>query len=219
MKVSEIIQNRRSNRSYLDKPVEREKLIRILETALRAPSWKNAQAYKILVLEGDIKKRLSEKLVAHALGGNKDNPDFPYQENYPSYLKKRMIDLGSKLYTHLGIDRKDAARRNELILDNFRFFGAPVGLIFLMEKGMGYWPALDLGILLGTIMIALREEGLESVSQASLAAFPDIVRQELNIEPNWNVAVGISLGYPNPESPQNTFVSPRCELSDIVSFY
>jgi nitroreductase len=219
MKVSEIIQNRRSHRSYLDKPVEREKLVRILETALRAPSWKNAQAYKILVLEGETKKRLSDRLVAHALEGNKDNPDFPYQENYPSYLKKRMIDLGSKLYTHLGIDRKDAARRNELILDNFRFFGAPVGLIFLMEKGMGYWPAIDLGILLGTIMITLREEGLESVAQASLAAFPDIVRQELNIESNWNIAVGLSLGYPNPESLQNSFVSPRCDHSNIVSFY
>jgi nitroreductase len=68
-------------------------------------------------------------------------------------------------------------------------------------------------------MIALREEGLESVAQASLAAFPDIVRQELNIESNWNISVGISLGYPNPDSPQNSFVSPRCDHSNIVSFY
>ena len=218
MTLSEIIKTRRSVRSYLDRPVERDKIERVLETALRAPSWKNAQAYKILVVEGETQKRLSDRLVSHASAGNKDNPDFPYQENYPGYLKKRMIDLGSKLYGNLGIDRKDTERRNELILDNFRFFGAPMGLIFVMEKGMGYWPALDLGILLGNIMIALREEGLDSVAQASLAAFPDIIREELKLDSKWNIAVGISFGYANPENPHNTFVSPRCDISEVVSF-
>jgi nitroreductase len=218
MTVSEIIKSRRSVRSYLKKAVDREIIERVLETALRAPSWKNAQAYKIIVVEGETQKRLSDRLVLHARAGNKDNPDFPYQENYPGYLKKRMIDLGSKLYGHLGIDRKDTERRNELILDNFRFFGAPMGLIFVMEKGMGYWPALDLGILLGNIMIALREEGLDSVAQASLAAFPDIIREELKLDSKWNIAVGISLGYADPENPHNTFVSPRCDISEIVSF-
>ena len=130
-----------------------------------------------------------------------------------------MIELGSNLYKHLGIDRKDMEKRNEMLLDNFRFFGAPVGLIFIMEKGMGYWPALDLGILLGTIMIAVREEGLESVAQASLAAYPDIIREELQIDSKWNIAVGISLGYVNPEDPQNSFVSQRCDFSESVSFY
>jgi nitroreductase len=219
MVTSDLIKNRRSHRKFLDTPVEREKLNRILETSLRAPSWKNAQAYKIVVVEGDSKKRISDRLVAHALAGNKDNPDYPYQENYPSYIKKRMIELGSNLYKHLGIDRKDTEKRNEMILDNFRFFGAPVGLIFLMEKGMGYWPALDLGILLGTVMLLVREEGLESVAQASLAAYPDIIRDELKIESKWNIAVGMSLGYVNSEEPLNSFVTQRCDISEIVSFY
>ncbi len=219
MVTSDLIKNRRSHRKFLDTPIEREKLNRILETSLRAPSWKNAQAYKIVVVEGDTKKRISDRLVSHALAGNKDNPDYPYQENYPSYIKKRMIELGSNLYKHLGIDRKDTERRNEMILDNFRFFGAPVGLIFLMEKGMGYWPALDLGILLGNIMLLVREEGLESVAQASLAAYPDIIRDELKIESKWNIAVGMSLGYVNSEEPLNSFVTQRCDISEIISFY
>lgn len=219
MVTSDLIKNRRSHRKFLDTPIEREKLNRILETSLRAPSWKNAQAYKIVVVEGDTKKRISDRLVSHALAGNKDNPDYPYQENYPSYIKKRMIELGSNLYKHLGIDRKDTERRNEMILDNFRFFGAPVGLIFLMEKGMGYWSALDLGILLGNIMLLVREEGLESVAQASLAAYPDIIRDELKIESKWNIAVGMSLGYVNSEEPLNSFVTQRCDISEIISFY
>lgn len=130
-----------------------------------------------------------------------------------------MIELGGMYYGHLGVDRKDLERRKELTLDNFRFFGAPAVLIFVMEKGMGYWPALDLGILLGTLMVALREEGLECIAQAALAAFPDIIRNELNLEPKWQVAVGMSLGYGDYTSPQSTFVSPRAGMDEIVTYF
>ena len=40
-------------------------------------------------------------------------------------------------------------------------------------------------------MIAARDEGLETIAQASLAAFPDIVRKNLNLEDKWTVAVGV----------------------------
>lgn len=219
MKASELIQGRRSVRAYSDKPVEKEKLIKVLQTALRAPSWKNAQGYRVLVVEGDLRNRLSERFIAHALAGNKDNPDYPYQESYPNYIKKRMIELGGMYYGHLGVDRKDLEKRKELTLDNFRFFGAPTVLFFVMEKGMGYWPALDLGIFLGTLMVVLREEGLECIAQAALAAYPDLVRQELNLESRWQVAAGMSIGYGNMAHPQSSFISPRAEFSEMVSFY
>ena len=219
MQASELILKRKSIRSYLNREVEEEKLNRILNTSLRAPSWKNAQGYRILVVQGQRKKVLSEKLVSHALAGNKDNPDFPYQENYPNYIKKRMIELGTKYYGHLGVDRKDMQRRNELVLDNFRFFGAPVVLFFVMDKGMNHWPILDLGILIGTMVVCIREEGLECIAQAALAAYPDIVREELQLSENWKVMVGLSLGYADYNNPQSQFVSQRAEFSEIVSFY
>jgi nitroreductase len=117
------------------------------------------------------------------------------------------------------VDRKDKERRKELMLENFKFFGAPVGVFFLMEKGMSYWPTLDLGILIGTFMIAARDEGLETIAQASLAAFPDIVRKNLNLEDKWTVAVGISLGYGDLEDNANKFLSPRVDSSEIVEFF
>lgn len=219
MKASELIQGRRSVRAYLNQPIEREKLTRVLQTSLRAPSWKNAQGYRVLVVEGDNKERLSRRFISHALAGNKDNPDFPYQESYPNYIKKRMIELGGLYYGHLGVDRKDSERRKELTLDNFRFFGAPTVFFFVMEKGMGYWPALDLGIFLGTLMVTIREEGLECIAQAALAAYPDIVREELKLDSKWLIAAGMSVGYGDMSHPQSTFVSPRTEFSEMVSFF
>ena len=219
MEVKEAILNRKSIRKYLAKPVELEKLERLIELIRRAPTWKNAQCYKIAVVQGESIERIKNGFLEAIDSGLPENPDYPYQEFYPSYTKRRMLELGASYYGHLGVDRKDKEKRKELLLDNFKFFGAPVGVFFLMEKGMGYWPSLDLGILLGTFMIAAREEGLETIAQASLAAFPDVVRSVLGFEANWTVAVGLSLGYADTNAHANTFTSSRVPSSEIVSFH
>ncbi|TGE39695.1 nitroreductase [Desulfosporosinus fructosivorans] len=51
MNFFEVVQARRSLRSYLDKPVEREKLEHVLESARLAPSWKNLQCWRFIIVE------------------------------------------------------------------------------------------------------------------------------------------------------------------------
>jgi nitroreductase len=53
----ELVQHRQSDRAYLDKPVEKEKIGRILEAARLAPSACNSQPWKFVVVT-DPKKRL-----------------------------------------------------------------------------------------------------------------------------------------------------------------
>ncbi|MDD4970677.1 MAG: nitroreductase family protein [Paludibacter sp.] len=53
----ELVQHRQSDRAYLDKPVEAEKLARILEAARLAPSACNSQPWKFIVVT-DPEKRL-----------------------------------------------------------------------------------------------------------------------------------------------------------------
>ncbi|HMW06543.1 MAG TPA: nitroreductase [Leptospiraceae bacterium] len=219
MEVKEAILNRKSVRQFLPKEVEKEKLDRLMDLTRRAPTWKNAQGYKIAIVQGKMKDQISNDFMQAIESGTPENPDYPYQDFYPHYMKKRMLELGSSYYGHLGVDRKDKERRKELLLDNFKFFGAPVGIFFLMERGMNFWPTLDLGILVGTLLIAARDEGLETIAQASLAAFPDIVRKNLNLETNWTVAVGVSLGYGDPNALTNQFVSPRVDKTEIIQFY
>lgn len=219
MNVKEAIEKRISVRAFLDKPVETEKLIRILELSKRAPSWKNAQAYKIAVVLGEKRKTLEERLVAAAISSTPETPDYPYQHSYPPYLKKRMFDLGMAYYAHMGVDRKDKERRMELSLLNLKFFGAPVGLFFFMESGMDFWPAIDLGILMGNIMLAAREEGLETIAQASLAGYPQIVKKELGIEENWKLCVGMSIGYADPLNIANSFYTNRVPQEENIVIY
>ena len=53
----ELVQHRQSDRAYLDKPVEKEKIDRILEAARLAPSACNSQPWKFVVVT-DPKKQL-----------------------------------------------------------------------------------------------------------------------------------------------------------------
>ncbi|HZK54205.1 MAG TPA: nitroreductase family protein [Desulfosporosinus sp.] len=63
MSFLEVVQARRSLRSYLDKPVEREKLEYVLESARLAPSWKNMQCWRFIVVEDPTaRKALAESM-------------------------------------------------------------------------------------------------------------------------------------------------------------
>lgn len=218
MNISEAIQARKSIRGYLSKSVEIDKLKRILEFSFRAPSWKNAQAYKLIVVQGEIKEKLAQQISEQAKIGEVESPDYPAQSNYPPYIKKRMFDLGMAYFQQMGIARDDLDARKQNYLKNFQFFDAPVGIFFLLEKGMNFWPAIDLGILIGNIILAAKEEGLDCIVQASLAAYPNIVRKELNISENWNVAVGMSMGYADPNHIANGLETKRESIVELVEF-
>jgi nitroreductase len=61
MTVLEAIRNRYSCRAYQDKPIERQELDNILEAARLAPSAKNLQDWRLVVVtDKDTKRRLAE---------------------------------------------------------------------------------------------------------------------------------------------------------------
>jgi nitroreductase len=59
MDLFEAIQKRHSVRRYADRPVEEEKLIKVLEAARLAPSAKNRQAWKFIVIrDPDLRRQM-----------------------------------------------------------------------------------------------------------------------------------------------------------------
>ncbi|MGL5634373.1 MAG: nitroreductase family protein [Sarcina sp.] len=68
MDFFELVQNRESTRGYLDKEVEKEKIIKIIESARVAPSACNSQPWRFVVVNNkekrdSIARALCEKLV------------------------------------------------------------------------------------------------------------------------------------------------------------
>ena len=67
MDVIEVIRKRRSIRQYSDKPVERDKIERLLEAARLAPSAKNFQEWRfVIVTDAECRKQLAQAANAQA---------------------------------------------------------------------------------------------------------------------------------------------------------
>jgi len=62
----QLVQNRRSIRKYLDKPVEREKILTCIEAARLAPSADNVQPWRFLVIDDP---KLKDRLTAEVFSG------------------------------------------------------------------------------------------------------------------------------------------------------
>jgi nitroreductase len=61
MDVAQAVRTRCSCRNYQDRPVEREKLLAVLEAARQAPSAKNLQDWRfVVVTDGQTKKKLAQ---------------------------------------------------------------------------------------------------------------------------------------------------------------
>jgi nitroreductase len=219
MTVEEAITGRRSTRAYSDKPVPRATLERILTTAARAPSGSNIQPWKIHVLEGAAKERLTAAIMRRVNAGDEGMWEYKY---YPvkwrePYLARRRA-CGFGLYSTLGIARGDQAAMRAQTAQNFSFFGAPVGLMFTIDRDMELGSWLDYGMLIQSIMIAARAEGLETCPQAAFAAYWDTVQAELKISGTQMVVCGMALGYADPNAIVNSFVTERMALEDFVTW-
>jgi nitroreductase len=70
-KMLELIVNRQSDRKYSNKPVEKEKLDRIIEAGRMAPSACNAQPWKFIVVnEPELLLKIAEAASARLIGMN-----------------------------------------------------------------------------------------------------------------------------------------------------
>lgn len=216
--VTQAMTTRHSIRRFDAKPVEPEKLEAIFRTSLRTPSWKSSQPWSVHVVTGEKLKRLSKLMTEAAIKGDL-GPDVVWPTAYPADAKRRMFDLGMKIYGVAGIDRKDKAARDQFMVDNFKFFDAPVGVFITSNFELNYYVGIDIGCYLQSVMLLAREQGLGTCPQAALSAMPKIVRAELGLPEEQKVLVGLSIGYPLPDPELNRYHTPRESFADKVKFY
>jgi nitroreductase len=216
----EAITSRRSIRAYLDKPVSRETVASILQHARWAPSGTNTQPWQVAVLTGASKDRLTQALIDTAESGQESNPDYHYYpQEWRDPYKSRRKQIGMSMYQALGIGLKEIEKRKQAWYNNYRFFGAPVGLLFFIDSDLEQGSWMDLGMFLQNIMLAAQATGLATCPQASLAEFPDVVRQTLGLPATLQVACGMSLGYADPDAPVNAFELSREEVDSFTRWY
>jgi len=220
--VDAALLTRRSVRAFLPTPVPRADIEAILEVASRAPSGTNTQPWKVYVLRGQALARLSEALLAAY-----DNPqrDELYREEYAYYPRDwvspyldRRRKIGWDLYGLLGIGKSDKARMHEQHAQNYRFFGAPVGLFFTIDRVLERGSWLDYGMFLQAIMTAARGRGLDTCPQAAFTPFHQVIAAQLGLPPEEQLVCGMSLGFADESAPVNALRTEREPVERFTRF-
>lgn len=216
------IVSRRSIRAFLPTPVSPEEIHAILDVARYAASGMNTQPWRVHVLTGAAKERLTA--VIAAVDNDEDvtatlvEPYHYYPlEWLPPYVDRRR-KVGWDLYGLLGIAKGDKARMHAQHGRNYRFFDAPVGLIFTVNRVLQAGSLMDYGMFLQSLMVAARARGLDTCPQVAFTKFHQVIHAELGIPDTEMVVCGMSLGHADPACIENTLLTER-ESVDSFSTY
>lgn len=220
--VDSAITTRRSMRAFLPTPVPRATLEAILAVAARAPSGTNTQPWRVYVLTGASKEALSGRIAAaydDPVERERHTEEYPY---YPTEWKSPFVDrrrkVGWDLYGLLQITKTDKGRMHAQHRRNYEFFGAPVGLIFTIDRIMQQGSWLDYGMFLQSLMVAARGRGLHTCPQAAFTQFHRLITEHLALPPNEQVVCGMALGWADPDAVENTLVTEREPVASFARF-
>lgn len=220
--VDAAIRTRRSIRAFLPDPVPREEIEQILQVAARAPSGTNTQPWKVHVLQGAAKTVLSDAILAvhhdPALNAQHTEEYCYYPREWKSPFIDRRRKVGWDLYALLGLTRDNKAGMAAQHARNFRFFDAPVGLIFTIDRVMEQGSWLDYGMFLQSVMVAARGRGLDTCPQAAFTQYHRIIADHLSLPPSDMVLCGMALGWADASKIENTLVTEREPVAGFVRF-
>ena len=224
MTVAQAITSRMSVRAFTPQPVPREVITELLQTASRAPSGTNTQPWKVYVLQGASQAALVDKVCA-AHDAIRAQPELAadYREAYDYYPEKwvspyidRRRENGWGLYGLLGIGKGDKDKMHAQQQRNFRFFDAPVGLMFTVDTVMGRGSLVDYGMFMQNLMVAARGHGLHTCPQAAWNGFAKIILPHIGAGGDEMLVSGMSLGYADESELVNTFHTPRVPVEEFT---
>jgi nitroreductase len=213
--MSSVVRSRRATRAFKATPLGRQAVQEILSEAVCAPSGANIQPWRVYVLSGAVKDGLTKVLVSASRAGTAPAPaHFP--EPLPDVFRDRLQDFGARYYASLGIERSDAAARTRQTERNYAFFGAPVGLIFSIDRRLKAHSWIDLGLFAQTVMLAAKARGIDTCPQVAFAQFHEPIASYLQMPQEEITAFGMSMGYGDPQAPVNQAGMPRARLQDFA---
>ncbi|HAB08087.1 nitroreductase [Alloalcanivorax venustensis] len=217
--LADALRSRRSVRGFLDKPVPEETLKAIFELAQLAPSNCNIQPWKVFVASGEVRDELRRRMVEKVTAGVPMEPDFePNAGKFSGVYRQRQVDCAVELYNNMGIARDDKPGRMRAQLRNFELFDAPHVVFIGMEREFGPTVALDVGMYIQSLMLAMTAYGVGSCAQGSMRYFPNDVREIFGEPASTAILVGISFGYEDPDVAANRTRVGRAPLADSVAF-
>ena len=219
MELAQAMESRKSIRGYRPIPVPRKTLTQILEAAIRAPSYDNAQPWSFTILGGGILNDLREALQQQFLAGVEPHPDFPL-ETVTGIHRTRYAELAKSLFQLLGIAREDKEKRKQWMLKMIRFLDAPNAIVITTDAEFsGYYSMFCLGTVSENIALAALDFGLGTCLDVAAIVYPEVIRRVAGIPESKKIAIGVAIGYPDWDFPANELRSTRESLENLATWH
>lgn len=212
-----ILKSRHSCRAFLSKPIDRAVIERILAMAQRAPSWCNAQPWKLVIASGPAVEGFRQGLLEH-VASSTPAPEIPFPPEYHGVYLDRRRACGIQLYEAVGVARGDREASGRQARENFRLFGAPHVAIVTSDATLGAYGAIDCGAFVTTFLLAAASLGVASIAQAALASYSPFVRSHFGISDDRVIVCGISFGYADQAHAANSFRTLRASIDEVADW-
>jgi len=219
MEIRDGVKGRRSIRRFLSKPVPEEMIKEIISDALWSPSWGNTQPWELTVLTGDTVKQFMEKNREAVMSGRESKTDVPTPETWPDAHNSRYKDVGRRVLNSLDITREDADARMDYYGRMYACFDAPALVMLSVDKALSLeYAMLDIGIFAQSLCLLALDRGLGTAILASSINYPNVLRESFSFPEDKRIIIGIALGWPDPEAPENKFERSRGEIEEFVKW-
>ncbi len=221
MDIITAINSRKSIRKFRPDPVPKEVLVNVLESACRAPSAMNTQAWEFIVITGEVLEKIRSELVGNLTSGASMEPDHHVVSwSSDSKYKKRQVELAKSLFKVMDIQREDTEKRTSWLTRGFRFFDAPAGVLLLSDKSLSLeGPLLDIGAAMQNFCLAALKYDLGTCIEDQAVLYPEVIRKHADIPDTKRLIIGIAVGYPDWEFPANGITTTRVPLKNNTTWY
>ena len=218
MDAIDCIRTRMSIRIFKPEAVPKNVLMEVINTAKWSPSYKNSQPWESIILSGARKEALTEMLIELFENGTKPSPDLPEPELWPAAEAARIDHLYKTRAEETGVNLKDPEVIANLKKMNFSFYGAPHAIYLYQDASLTPWSLFDLGLFAQSLMLAAHAHGLGTVPQAFATDYAREVKGFLSIPETKRLVLGLSIGYPDMDSPVNSLRTDRAETDEVVTW-
>lgn len=218
MDAIECIRTRMSIRKFKPEPVSKEMLLKIVETAMQSPSYKNSQPWEVAIVSGEKKDLLSGALVDLIEKDVPPMPDIPEPVSWPSNIENRIMEHMKRRSEKFGFNIGDPGLLKKSKIANSCFYGAPHGLFLFQDSSLPTWSIFDMGLFAHGLMLAANAYGVGTVPQAFLTDYPSTVKQFLQIPESKRLVLGMSVGFPDWEDKANSYRSQRVDAGEILKW-
>lgn len=210
MDFKEVNQKRYSVRNFLNKEVKNEILTKITEQAQRAPSWANAQPWKVYFAKNETLENIRRNYQNNDAQGMRGESDFfvAHRNEWSSFAQQNMARWNTEFSYFLINNKLDFSKAAT------NLFNAPV-VAFLTIGEMNPWSIYDLGAFGENLMLAATDAGLASLPAYEFVRYPEVLRKNLPIPDTEIIGMGIGLGYLGDQQ-INDFHSSRVNVDKMM---